>query len=80
MGVTQAEAYEHLMQLSPFDVKIRLRRVLAGYAGMNQLLHQQESHVKQQESEIDWVVIPAAQDENCCQLEIGSVRGNSWER
>jgi len=21
MGVTQAEAYEHLMQLSPFDVK-----------------------------------------------------------
>lgn len=64
LGVTQAEAYEHLMQLSPFEVKIRLRQVLAGYAVMNQLLHQQESlHVKQQESEIEWVVLPAAQDE-----------------
>jgi len=41
---------------------------------MNQLLHQQESlHVKQQ-SEIDWVVIPAAQDENCCQLELARQR------
>jgi len=63
LGVTQAEAYEHLMQLSPFDVKIRLRRVLAGYAGMNQLLHQQESLRQTTRSEIDWVVIPAAQDE-----------------
>jgi len=39
---------------------------------MNQLLHQQESHVKQQESEIDWVVIPAAQDED--------VANWSWQR
>lgn len=64
LGVTQDEAYEQLMQLSPFDVKMRLRQVLAGYAGMNQLLRQQESlHVKQQESDIDWVVLPETQDE-----------------
>lgn len=57
LGVTQDEAYERLMQLSPFEVKTRLRRVLAGYEGMNQVLRQQESlHVKQQEQEIEWVV------------------------
>ena len=60
LGVTQDEAYEHLMQLSPFEVKLRLRQVLVGYEGMNQLLRQQESlHVKQQESDIEWVVVPA---------------------
>ena len=60
LGVTQDEAYEHLMQQTPFEVKMRLRQVLAGYAGMNQLLRQQESlHVKQKESDIDWVVLPA---------------------
>jgi phosphorylase kinase alpha/beta subunit len=60
LDVTQDEAYEHLMQLSPYEVKLRLRQVLVGYEGMNQLLRQQESlHVKQQESDIEWVVIPA---------------------
>lgn len=63
LGVTQDEAYEHLMQLSPFEVKTRLRQTLLGYEGMNQVLRQRESlHVKQQESEIEWVVLPA-QDE-----------------
>ncbi len=64
LSVTQDEAYEHLMQLSPFEVKTRLRQVLIGYEGMNQVLRQRESlHVKQQESEIEWVVLPYAQDE-----------------
>jgi len=64
LNVTQDEAYEALMQLSPFAVKTRLRQVLAGYAGMNQLLRQQEAlHVEQQESDIDWVVLPTMQDE-----------------
>ncbi|KJH70400.1 glycoside hydrolase family 15 protein [Aliterella atlantica] len=59
LGVTQDEAYERLMQLSPFEVKMRLRQVLVGYEGMNQLLRQQESlHVTQPESDIDWVVLP----------------------
>ncbi|MEB3181070.1 MAG: glycoside hydrolase family 15 protein [Nostocaceae cyanobacterium] len=57
LGVTQDEAYEAVMQLSPFEVKTRLRQVLAGYTGMNQLLRQQESlHVEQKESDITWVV------------------------
>ncbi len=64
LGVTQDEAYEHLMQKTPFEVKNRLTNVLAGYAGMNQLLLQQESlRVKQQESDIDWVVLPAMPEE-----------------
>lgn len=64
LGSTQDEAYEHLMQLSPFEVKMRLREVLIGYEGMNQLLLQRESlRVKQQESEIEWVVLPSAPDE-----------------
>ncbi|MDF5727728.1 MAG: glycoside hydrolase family 15 protein [Rhizonema sp. PD38] len=55
LKVTQDEAYEHLMQLSPFEVKTRLRQVLLGYTGISQLLRKQESlHVKQKESEIDW--------------------------
>jgi phosphorylase kinase alpha/beta subunit len=64
LGVTQDEAYEHLMQLSPFEVKTRLRQVLLGYEGMNQLLRQRESlRVKQSENEIEWVVLPEAEDE-----------------
>ncbi len=63
LQVTQDEAYETLMQLSPFEVKTRLRQVLAEYAGMSKLLRQQESlHVKQKESDIDWVVQPAVLD------------------
>nr|WP_290222483.1 glycoside hydrolase family 15 protein [Trichocoleus desertorum] len=58
LQVTQDEAYEHLMELSPFELKMRLRQVLAGYEGLNQTLFQQESlHVKQQQA-IEWVVLP----------------------
>ena len=73
LGITQDEAYEHLMQLSPFEVKTRLRQVLAGYADMNQILLQQESlHVKQQE-EINWVVLPEEQ-------EVESQFGSWWRK
>ena len=73
-AVTQDEAYGHLMQLSPIEVKMRLRQVLAGYAGMNQLLRQQESlHIKQKESDIDWVVLAAVQDEE-------SLPPEGWQR
>ncbi|MBF2076592.1 MAG: glycoside hydrolase family 15 protein [Synechococcales cyanobacterium C42_A2020_086] len=59
--VTPDEAYEHLMQLSPFDVKMRLSRVLAGYEDLNQTLFQQESlHLRQQQA-IQWVVSPDAE-------------------
>jgi phosphorylase kinase alpha/beta subunit len=63
LGVTQDEAYEHMMTLSPFEVKTRLRQVLFEYAGMSKLLRQLESlHVKQKESDIEWVVQPVAID------------------
>lgn len=64
LHVTQDEAYDYLMQLSPFEVKMRLRQVLTGYTGMSNLLRQQESlHVKQKESDIAWVVSPAISEE-----------------
>ncbi|MGE5659800.1 MAG: glycoside hydrolase family 15 protein [Actinomycetota bacterium] len=63
LELSQNEAYEQLMQLSPFEMKTRLRQVLTGYEGMNQVLMQQESlHVKQSEKEIEWVVLPISQE------------------
>ncbi len=65
LSVTQDEAYENLMQRTPFEVKTRLANVLAGYAGVNQLLRQQESlRIKHKESNIDWVVPPAMLEES----------------
>ncbi len=64
LHVTQDEAYEHLMELSPFEVKARLRQVLTGYTGMSNLLRQQESlHVKQKESDIAWILLPTISEE-----------------
>ena len=64
LRVTQDEAYEQLMRLSPFEIKTRLRQVLLGYEGVNQLLKQQESlRVKQKEQEIDWAVVGAKNPE-----------------
>ncbi|MEG4589391.1 glycoside hydrolase family 15 protein [Microcoleus sp. MOSTC5] len=63
LGVTQNEAYEHLMQLSPFEIKNRLRQVLTEYEEMNQILKQQESlRVKQPEKDIEWVVAPVSEE------------------
>jgi phosphorylase kinase alpha/beta subunit len=63
LGVTQNEAYEYLMQLSPFEIKNRLRQVLAEYEEMNQILKQQESlRVKQPEKDIEWVVAPVFEE------------------
>jgi len=64
LQVTQDEAYERLMELAPFEVKSRLYKVLTAYPGMSKLLRQQESlHVKQKESDIDWVVLPEINEE-----------------
>jgi len=63
LGVTQDDAYQHLMELSPSEVKRRLHQVMAGYAGMDQQLRQQELlHIKQTDG-IDWGVQPVVQDE-----------------
>ena len=69
LGVTQDEAYERLMELSPFEVKMRLHQVLTGYTGISKLLRQQESlHVKQKETDIAWVVLPTEKEESAVPL------------
>ncbi|MEG3902517.1 glycoside hydrolase family 15 protein [Microcoleus sp. B4-C5] len=73
LGVTQNEAYEHLMQLSPFEIKNRLRQVLTEYEEMNQILKQQESlRVKQPEKDIEWVVAPVSEE--------ATMPGGGWRR
>ncbi|HEY9734715.1 MAG TPA: glycoside hydrolase family 15 protein [Trichocoleus sp.] len=60
--LTQDEAYEHLMSLSPFEVKMRLRQGLAGYSGLNQTVFQRESlHIKPNAA-VNWQVIPEEAD------------------
>ncbi len=56
--LTQDEAYEKLMNLSPFEIKTRLRHILEGYADLNQALFKQESlKVKLPNSAIDWIIL-----------------------
>jgi phosphorylase kinase alpha/beta subunit len=74
LRVTQDEAYDYLMQLPPFEIKMRLHQVLTGYSRISSLLRQQESlHVKQKESDIAWVVQPAISEE----IE---VQAGGWRR
>jgi phosphorylase kinase alpha/beta subunit len=55
--ITQDEAYEKLMQLSPFEIKTRLRHVLVDYQKVDSLVFQQESlHLSQDQSQIRWTV------------------------
>ncbi|WP_338430746.1 glycoside hydrolase family 15 protein [Synechococcus elongatus] len=55
--LTQDEAYEQLMQLSPHEVKQRLRSVIFGFDTVNQLLRQQESlHLNTAVSNIVWQI------------------------
>ena len=73
LGVTQNEAYEQLMQLSPFEIKKRLRQVLTEYEEMNQILKEQESlRVKQQEKDIEWVVASVSEEPQ--------MPGGGWRR
>ncbi|MBI4783582.1 MAG: glycoside hydrolase family 15 protein [Oscillatoriophycideae cyanobacterium NC_groundwater_1537_Pr4_S-0.65um_50_18] len=62
LQVTQDEAYEHLMRLSPFEIRTRLRQVLAEYEDVNQTLFQQES-LQSQQQKIEWVVAAEAEAE-----------------
>ena len=64
LALTQDEAYERLMQLSPFEIKTCLRQILMGYADLNQALFKQESlRVKLPDRGIDWVVLLDEQTE-----------------
>ncbi len=56
-SVSQDEAYERLMQLSPFEIKSRLAQMLIGYEQRNRSVFQRESlKLGIQEAEIDWIV------------------------
>lgn len=63
LKLTQDEAYEHLMALSPFDIKMRLRQVLAGYSGLNKSFFRQESLRVRQRRDVNWAVLPEQVDE-----------------
>jgi phosphorylase kinase alpha/beta subunit len=57
LEVTQDEAYERLMQLSPYEIKMRLAQILSGYEQRDRDLFQRESlKLGMKEAEIDWIV------------------------
>ncbi len=63
LEVTQDEAYERLMQLSPYEIKMRLAQLLAGYEQSSSQVFQRESlKLGLKEAEIDWIV-PISQPE-----------------
>jgi phosphorylase kinase alpha/beta subunit len=56
--IPRDEAYDRLTALSPYEVKMRLRKVLASYSGLNETLFRQESlHIKAT-TPITWGVVP----------------------
>jgi phosphorylase kinase alpha/beta subunit len=58
LDLPQDEAYDRLMQLSPYEIQSRLQQVLAGYDGLGKALFKLESvRVNQPTQEIDWEVI-----------------------
>lgn len=70
LNVTQDEAYEAVMNLSPYEIKKRLRQALVGYEEHHRELIQQESLVLlQPEQEITWIVQP---DSNAAEEQPGN--------
>ncbi|MGD1858310.1 MAG: glycoside hydrolase family 15 protein, partial [Leptolyngbyaceae cyanobacterium] len=59
---TQDEAYEILMAMGPFEIKMRLRQVLAGYEGLDNSLFRQESIQSRKPEAVNWVVLPQAEE------------------
>jgi phosphorylase kinase alpha/beta subunit len=57
LAITQDEAYEHLMGLSPFNIATRLRQVLTDYQGLGTTVFRQESlHLDRANNEIEWSI------------------------
>ncbi|AFY94818.1 glycoside hydrolase family 15 protein [Chamaesiphon minutus] len=55
LRIAQDEAYEKLMDLSPFEIQTRLHQVLTDYQGVGQTVFQQESlHLNQSQQQIKW--------------------------
>jgi phosphorylase kinase alpha/beta subunit len=57
LKIAQDEAYEKLMELSPFEIQTRLDRVLSDYQGLGNTVFQQESlHLNRSQNQIEWIV------------------------
>lgn len=55
LKIAQDEAYEKLMQLSPFEIQTKLHQVLTDYQGLGSLVFKQESlHLSQSSQQIEW--------------------------
>ena len=68
--LSQDEAYEQLMNLSPFQVKESLREALLSYESLNQTLLEQESlHLRKPQQSIEWIVQP---ESNAAEEQPGS--------
>jgi phosphorylase kinase alpha/beta subunit len=57
-GIPRDEAYDRLTALSPFDLKMHLRQILASYSGLNQTLFKQESLHAKAKAPITFAVVP----------------------
>lgn len=71
--IPRDEAYDRLNALSPYEVKMRLRAVLASYSGLNKTLFQQESLRAKGSTSITWGVVPA-------QIEAESAAADWWRK
>ncbi|MEL6398540.1 MAG: glycoside hydrolase family 15 protein [Cyanobacteria bacterium J06607_6] len=71
--IPRDEAYDRLTALSPYEVKMLLRQVLASYSGLNRTLFKQESlHIKAK-SAIQWRLVPD-------QVEAVTLKVEDWWR
>ncbi len=72
LNLPRDEAYEHLMRLSPYEMKGRLRQALVSYELFDRAVFQQESlHLSPTRESIDWIVQP---DSNAAEEQPGSWR------
>jgi phosphorylase kinase alpha/beta subunit len=57
LKIAQDEAYEKLMELSPFEIQTRLHQALTDYQDLGTAVFQQESlHLNQSQNQIEWVI------------------------
>lgn len=57
LAITQDEAYEKLMGLSPFEIQMRLHQVLTDYQNLGNTVFKQESlHLNQSQQQIEWAI------------------------
>jgi phosphorylase kinase alpha/beta subunit len=72
LQIEQDEAHDRLMQLSPFEIKNRLYRILANYSQQQQLVFQQESlHLSAKRGKISWDIAIASNSNGTAEMPPG---------